>query len=78
MVAANDNRTDYAQVICNICGNVHTIIYNREDMIDWLSGQAYIQDTMPYLSAAERELLISGTCGSCFDKMFPPSLDNDE
>ena len=42
---------------------------NGQDVVDWKGGK-YIQDAMPYLSADERELLISGTCGTCFDKMF--------
>ena len=29
------------------------------------------QDALPELSCDERELLISGTCGACFDKLFP-------
>ena len=35
----------------------------------WENGKL-IQDVMPYLSADEREVLISGICGPCFDKMF--------
>ena len=42
---------------------------NLHDMGRWQNG-SLIQDAMPYLSADERELLISGTCGTCFDKMF--------
>lgn len=70
-------RDTSSAVQCNICGVSYSILYNREDMIDWLAGKDFIQELMPYLSAAERELLISGTCGSCFDKMFPP-LDTDD
>lgn len=39
------------------------------DAIKWQEG-ALIQDVMGYLSVDEREILISGTCGECFDKMF--------
>ena len=35
-------------------------------------GVGLIQNAMPNLSADDRELLISGICGPCFDKMFPP------
>tara|TARA_Y100000310_G_C20387451_1_gene671140 strand:+ start:362 stop:508 length:147 start_codon:yes stop_codon:yes gene_type:complete len=42
---------------------------NSKDFISWNNG-SYIQNAMPYLSADERELLISGTCGPCFDVMF--------
>lgn len=77
MVAAADNRTDHADVQCAMCRAYFRIIYNREDMTDWLSGSLAIQDALPYLTAGERELLISEICSDCFDKMFPP-LDNVE
>ena len=41
----------------------------QADYEAWENGKL-IQDAMPYLSADEREVLISGTCGPCFDKMF--------
>ena len=42
---------------------------SNHDLKRWEDGEL-IQDAMPYLSAGERELLISGVCGKCFDKMF--------
>jgi hypothetical protein len=78
MVAVVDGRDGVCDVQCNKCGCIYFIIYNRQDMLDWLSGSGYIQDLMPYLSAAERELLISQTCDICFNKMFPSDLDNVE
>jgi hypothetical protein len=77
MVAISDNRTTIADVRCEHCGTYFTIFYNREDMVDWLSGSLPIEDAMPYLTVGERELFISGTCNACFDLMFPP-LDNAE
>lgn len=77
MVAIANNRTGIADVRCVHCGMYFTIFYNIEDMSDWLSGSRPIQDAMPYLTAGERELFISGTCSTCFDFMFPP-LDNAE
>lgn len=70
-------RNDSCNVQCRMCGMTYSIMYNREDMISWFSGEEFVQDAMPYLSASERELLISGTCGSCFDSLFPP-LDTDD
>ena len=66
------------EIRCAMCGTSYAIMYNREDMVDWLSGLGFIQDVMPYLSNAERELLISRTCGDCFDKLFPAPIDNEE
>lgn len=78
MVAAYCDRSDLIDVRCNMCGIAYTIIYNRADMVDWLSGSKFIQDAMPYLTPDERELLISYTCGNCFNNLFPPSLDISE
>ena len=54
---------------CNKCGAATTMIVRLEDLVMWELGK-YIQEAMPYLSADERELLISGTCGVCWEKMF--------
>jgi hypothetical protein len=70
-----DGRTDHCTIRCESCSNLYTMMYNREDMTDWLSGSLFIQDAMPYLSDNERELLLSGICGECFEKFFP-SIDN--
>ena len=39
------------------------------DLQAWIKGK-HAQDAFPYLNAGERELLISGICNSCFDKMM--------
>jgi len=71
-------RDDVAEVRCRQCGVSYSIMYNREDMLDWLSGSGYIQDLMPYLSSGERELFISGTCDNCWQNMFGTDLDSDD
>ena len=73
MVATDKHVYD---VQCRQCGVVYTILANRDDIQDWLSGSGYIQDILSYLSAAERELLISGTCDVCWKSMF--GSDEDE
>jgi len=45
---------------------VHTI---ASDAIKFRDG-GFAQDCFPYLPAAEREFLISGICGKCWDEMF--------
>lgn len=77
MVAAVQNRSFVVDVQCLRCRIVHSIILNKEDLVDWTSGDGYIQDIFHYLSTSERELLISNICGSCFDELFPP-LDSDD
>lgn len=63
---------------CVQCGQEFSVYLSPKDMHDWLAGSGYIQDLMPYLSPAERELLISGTCGPCFDSMFGLDIADDE
>lgn len=55
---------------CKSCAGHFVLFVNRKDYLDWIIGKGFIQDLMPYLSASERELLISSTCGPCFEKMF--------
>ena len=52
-----------------VCKNQVEMQVYVEDVTAWENGDL-IQNAMPYLSADEREVLISGTCGPCFDRMF--------
>jgi hypothetical protein len=63
-------------VPCRSCGVVHKVNPSIVGFIAWQSG-VLIQDAMPELSADERELFISGTCGKCWDEMFGTS-DEEE
>ena len=54
---------------CRICNKPQTLEVNYDGCVKWQEG-AYIQNAMPYLNVDERELLISGTCRDCFDRMF--------
>ena len=59
-------------VICQAyCGKRYTVYIDPEDYAVWKSGEAFVQDAFPYLTAAERELLMTQVCGECFDRMFP-------
>ena len=62
---------------CIHCGTEHILWVIEQDFLDWTSGVGYIQDKLPYLSADERELLISGTCGACWTRMFG-SIEDEE
>lgn len=62
---------------CLHCDRIFRIQCDRGDLYAWMTGEKNIQNALPYLTAGERELLISGTCSECFDAMFPP-LDSDE
>lgn len=63
-------------VICQTCNKRYTFQVDPEDYAAFRNGK-FAQNAFPYLTSAERELMISQTCGPCFDKMFPPD-DEDE
>ena len=63
------NNTIILEVECPICGNVSEISVEVNDYIDWQNGKL-TQNAFPYLSASEREMLISGVCEDCWNEMF--------
>ena len=75
MVAANYEVFD---VTCRYCGITYQILAGRDDLDSWMNGEGYIQDILAYLSAAERELLISGICDNCWKNMFSSEYDVDD
>lgn len=60
-------------VVCTHCGAEKELYANSVDIFKWQAGEL-IQNCMPYLSMADRELLISRTCGDCWTNLF----GNDE
>lgn len=61
--------------VCRRCRQDESIDVGIMDYALWKGG-AYIQEAMPYLTADQREILMSGTCGGCFDRMF--AIQEDE
>ena len=61
---------------CPFCGHSHEVEVNEADYWDWEDG-ALVQDAFPYLSADERELLVSGICPDCWAKTFGGSEEED-
>jgi hypothetical protein len=66
MIACNQKPL---RVVCAHCLTDHVLMVNPSDLLKWQAGE-YIQDALPYLNKAERELLISQTCDSCWKSMF--------
>lgn len=54
---------------CIMCGGIHEIYVRPDDYYNWIDGQL-AQEAFPYLSAEEREMLISGICPDCWNWMF--------
>lgn len=61
---------------CPFCGHANFVEVNEDDYLDWQDGKL-VQDAFPYLSADEREMLISGICPKCWDSMLPPDPDEE-
>lgn len=54
---------------CIRCGKLYQFEVPNEGYKRWLEGEL-IQKALPMLTPDQRELMISGICGKCFDKMF--------
>jgi transcriptional regulator GlxA family with amidase domain len=50
---------------------------DRSAVTRWQEGEN-IQNAFPDMSAADREILISGTHAACWDKLFPGEEGDDE
>ncbi len=55
---------------CRMCGKTVQICVPDAGYAKWQHG-ACIQDAMPEVSISDREMLISGTCPTCWDMLFP-------
>ena len=51
--------------ICPFCGEYHEVMVSEADYAAWQGGEL-AQDAFPYLTADEREILISGICPKCW------------
>lgn len=54
---------------CRMCNKTFPIEVDIAGFNRWRAGEL-IQRALPNLTVDERELLISNTCGECFDKLF--------
>jgi Zn-finger protein len=60
----------YAHVECQWCHAEYDVPVILEQVEAWKRG-VLIQDAMPSLSKADRELLATGTCNTCFHDIYP-------
>ncbi|NDD53460.1 hypothetical protein EBZ39_06225 [bacterium] len=59
---------------CYSCGEKQAVRAKIEDLARFRNGE-FAQDCFPYLPAADREFLISGICGKCWERLF---AENEE
>ena len=58
---------------CTVCGEYEVWSLDRELVTRWQGGEN-IQDVFPDMTVGDRELLISGTHATCWDKLFPKEM----
>ena len=57
-------------IVCRECKKVIEIKVTQEELDDFNIGKKKIQNYFPNLNSSERELFLSQTCSTCWDKMF--------
>lgn len=62
------------EITCPFCGATHYVEVAEHDYNNWLGGEL-AQKAFPYLSATEREQLISYMCPKCQEKFFGEESD---
>ena len=63
------NRNLALAITCPFCEMNHQVLVNEDDFYRWQDGEL-AQNAFPYLSATEREQLISQVCPDCQEKIF--------
>lgn len=61
---------------CVYCHAPQSITVPAAALIAFGEGK-FAQDCFPAMPAEQREFLISGICGKCWDQMFPPDDEED-
>ena len=56
---------------CDMCHKSYDLPVEASDVIRWNRRGIVAQKYFPKLTDDQRELLISQTCGSCFDELCP-------
>ena len=65
----------YVNVKCPQCGKISTLEMTKEQYEQYKSGDNYIQNIFPNWPPAIREMLITGICPDCWNKMFNYNKD---
>lgn len=63
---------------CFHCGAGGYVKVKTPDLLDYLERRKYAQDAFHYLPVSQVEQIISGTHPDCWDKMFPPELEDED
>ena len=67
----DEHRQMKIAVTCPLClTEQRPLIVSTKAYNAWKNGELFVQDAFPELNADERELLVSGTCIPCWDRMY--------
>ena len=69
-IEAKMNNFINVDIICQRCHVKHTVCVRSSDYAYYKKGIKNVQNCFPYLTPGERELLISGLCNHCWEKLF--------
>ena len=64
-----DKQHTALDIECPICKRIYRIVVSNKELRNYENG-ALAQNAFPRLSPEDREMLISGVCGTCWDEMF--------
>lgn len=59
---------------CPFCGKRQYVTVEQEDYAKYVGGE-HAQEAFPYLTPAEREIIISGICEECWDNLFKEGVE---
>ena len=77
MIIRDTSNFSVYHVNCKICQKTVRLAVDPLDMKRYQEGEM-IQKAFPYLSADEREMLLTGWCRYCFTDMCGPDDDVDD
>lgn len=63
---------------CIRCNASHIMYVHETDLDRYCTTSSLIQDCFPYLSAAEREMIITGFCPECQEEIYSHFDDDDD
>lgn len=62
---------------CYQCRQPQAVTVPRDSLLRFMNGE-FAQDCFPTLPPEQREFLISGICGTCWDEMFGDPEEEDD
>lgn len=62
-------------ITCPVCGNTYEVESTINNFRHYFIEGAHAQNAFPDLDKDKRELIISGVCNDCWNKMWPDEED---